>query len=162
MNLYVGIDPGLGGAIAVLTDEQYHVLDTPVSWVTVGKKQRRRYDVHRIWEVLQGLPVEGSAVAFAALEQGIAFPGQHCVATFSTGKGEGLWEGLLVARGFRLQVVPPNVWKATMLKGTSRDKSAARLVAQRLFPLADLAQRKDEGRAEALLLAQYAKQWNHF
>jgi crossover junction endodeoxyribonuclease RuvC len=49
--------------------------------------------------------------------------------------------------------VRPVVWKKTFSLG--KDKEASRLRAMQLFPGADLRQKKNHGRAEALLLALY-------
>lgn len=49
--------------------------------------------------------------------------------------------------------VRPTVWKRAL--GLGKDKEASRLKAMQLFPSADLRRKKDQGRAEALLLAVY-------
>jgi crossover junction endodeoxyribonuclease RuvC len=52
-----------------------------------------------------------------------------------------------------LEFVTPAVWKRSY--GLSRDKHASLFKARLMFPAADLHLAKHDGRAEALLIAQY-------
>ncbi len=75
---------------------------------------------------------------------------------FTIGVGFGAWLGLLGALEIPYTRVRPARWKHALgLRG--KDKEAARLRAQQLFPSADLQLKKHHGRAEALLLASYGR-----
>ena len=77
---------------------------------------------------------------------------------FRFGQQVGAIEMAAAAHGYVLRYVTPGVWKAYF--GLSADKGVARGYAMKRFPkLADqLARVKDDGRAEALLIALYGKE----
>lgn len=89
--------------------------------------------------------------ARVVLEERPAMPGQGTRSLFTVGVGFGVWPGVLAAWTVSHTRVRPAIWKRTLELG--KDKEAARLRAQQLFPGANLRRKKDHGRAEALLLA---------
>ena len=153
---YLGIDPGLSGAVALIhEDGSAAVMDAPTIWVTKGKGRRRQYILQELFRLL-GIFAEGGAVA--ALEEGIAMPRQSSTSTFSTGYGQGIYEMALVALRIPYERVRPQAWKKVMIAGAGvKDKKAAYLQAQRLFPDIELGSRSDHGRAEALLIAEFRR-----
>ena len=84
-------------------------------------------------------------------------PGQGVRSMFTVGVGFGVWLGLLGALEIPYTRVQPAVWKRKLALQNS-DKETARLLAQQLFPAADLRLKKHHDRAEALLLALYGQQ----
>ena len=91
----------------------------------------------------------------AVLEQVSAMPGQSAPATFRFGQGYGAIEMALAAHQIPVKYVTPSVWKKHFK--LSKDKGASRGLATRHFPQhADaFARVKDDGRAEAALIALY-------
>ena len=77
---------------------------------------------------------------------------------FRFGQQVGAIEMAVAASGHQLRYVTPAVWKSYF--GLSADKGVARGYAMKRFPaLADqLTRVKDDGRAEALLIALYGKE----
>src|SRR3990172_8095817 len=128
MTRVVGIDPGLGGAVAVLPDAL--VFDTPVGVIGRGKSNKRDYIEAAMADLLRPYADGGAIVV---IEQQQAFPGQGRSSTFSTGKGYGTWLGILAGLQLPYEIVHPSVWKRAMMGGAS-GKDAARLRAIRLFP----------------------------
>jgi crossover junction endodeoxyribonuclease RuvC len=99
------------------------------------------------------------------LEEVHAMPGQGVTSMFSMGKGSGLWEGIITALGMPLVRIPPQRWKKEMLAdGRGKDKQASIVRALELFPEAasHMARKKDEGRAEAILIAEYLRRTNDY
>ena len=159
--LVLGIDPGLGGACAVLRDGRpEEVFDTPTLEVVRNRGRRREYHlsalVSEIARRIGDVPYAAGSVA-AFLESVNAFPRQGVASMFSLGRGLGIWEGALAALRIPYTKVLPQAWKRVMLAGMGRGKEASRLRAQQLFPSAELHLKKHEGRAEALLLARYGR-----
>lgn len=148
---FIGIDPGLGGAVAFLDGDELEVYDTPVA---VVKGTRREYLVGSMASLL-ATRTGGKA----ALEAGIPMPRQATNTTYLMGRGGGLWEGLLAASGMTYDLVPPQRWKKAMGIPPRSDKGASRVLASRLFPACAhlFARVRDDGRAEAALLAMYRK-----
>ena len=162
--VYIGIDPGLDGAIAAITSHQKGlvIIDTPT--VKVGKK--REMDAKQAASILKSLRVpKGNkdwSVAkqpqvICALEKVHSMPKQGVASTFTFGKGYGIWLGLLTAFQIPPELVTPQAWKKLMLSGGSKEKGASILRVQQLFPGADVHLKKHDGRADALLLAEYIR-----
>jgi crossover junction endodeoxyribonuclease RuvC len=78
------------------------------------------------------------------------------LANYSLGHSSGIIMGVLSALGFSYELVRPQEWKKEfgLLK---MQKDASRTVAQNLFPSVNLSLKKDEGRAEALLIAEWGR-----
>jgi hypothetical protein len=150
--MFLGIDPGLSGAVAVLDDDGALVCvhDTPILTLKVARGIRHEYDVPGLVSLLA--PYRGSQ-AHVILEKSQPMPGQGTRSMFTIGYGYGLWLGILGALRIPYTPVRPAVWKKAFSPGT--DKEASRHRAMQLFPSADLRRKKDHGRAEALLLAWY-------
>lgn len=151
--IYIGIDPGLFGAVAILDTPPgtpLDVRDTPTVTLQMSRGTRREYDVSGMAAILA--PFMRLHV-HVILEESQAMPGQGVRSTFTTGLGFGLWLGVLAALTLPYTRVRPAIWKRALSLG--KDKERARLRAMQLFPTADLRRKKDHGRAEALLLAWY-------
>ncbi len=148
---HLGIDPGLHGALALLrarpddASPAYEVTDMPVL--------DHQVDGHALTDLLYDTPID----THIWVEYSQAFPRQGLSSTFTTGVGYGIILGVLASLGLRYTTVRPAAWKRHLgLAG--KDKEASRARAKQLFPAAPLHRKKDEGRAEALLLAWYGQQ----
>lgn len=149
--IYIGIDPGVGGAVAFLKGAAASVYDTPVT--SAGK---REYLVGGMRDLFAMVDADDACVV---IEQVHAMPRNGSIGSFRLGHGLGLWEGILAALGIRYEFVTPQRWKRDLGIPAGADKSASLAAAQRLFPdaRAQLARKKDDGRAEALLLAEWRR-----
>jgi crossover junction endodeoxyribonuclease RuvC len=80
--------------------------------------------------------------------------------SFSFGLSYGLVRGVLAAMQVPVSLVTPNEWKRSFRLGP--DKNEARLIAARLFPAnaSYFTRVRDDGRAEAALLALFGAQQN--
>lgn len=154
--IYIGIDPGLSGAVGVLIpNEGVMVYDTPTA-VVEGEKTKRRYLFGSMAALLR--PYIGKDV-LAVLENVHSMPKQGVASSFCFGEGKGVWEGILAAFEIPTELVSPQRWKKEIMADQGKEKSAARFKAMALFPsLADqLKLVKHDGRAEALLMAVYGQ-----
>lgn len=147
MTTIVGIDPGQTGAVAAITHDGQllWVEDMPdgLSGVAVGA-----------WlaELLR------HEATLAVVEQVGAMPGNGSVSMFKFGTSYGSILGALGALAVPTILVRPAVWKRRL--GLTSDKNASRQRATERWPeMADLFRRvKDDGRAEAALIALYGKE----
>lgn len=142
MKTYIGIDPGAKGALALLRDGETEVVS---------------YDPERYIAALGRLK---SAESVACVEKVGAMPGQGVTSMFSFGKNAGFIEGILQTYGIPYQLVPPQTWKKEFQLHKSKQDSVS--VCKRLFPNANLfptekCRKENDGMAEALLLALYAR-----
>ena len=164
MKIYIGIDPGASGAIAIIAGEDKWVYDFDDSFGFGVLKDAKKADCK------------------AVIEKVSAMPGQGVSSMFSMGENLGRWVGRLEALEIPFDYVTPQRWKKAMFdtlpapvpakKDESRAEKQKRLNerskllkelsrerAMRLFPdmAGHLSRKKDHNRAEALLLAAYAQ-----
>lgn len=158
MSAIIGMDPGMSGAIAILSDtgDLISVTDMPVFAVVkrVGGKDRTKnhINVHDLGNILGPYQVSG---ATAVIEHVGPMPRDGAMQAFQFGFGAGALHGACGAMGFGIETVTPQKWKKHF--GLTADKGGSRQLATRRFPAhADLFKRvKDDGRAEAVLVALY-------
>jgi crossover junction endodeoxyribonuclease RuvC len=161
----MGIDPGMTGAIAVLGGGRREVWDMPVGDVTVGKTTRKRISPELLGFMLRNMmPVD-----LCVIEEVTSMPKQGLSSTFIFGQAHGLVLGAVAATGTRIIRVRPQEWQTKLkAKGDPRlralewqtklkAKGDPRLRALQFYPAFadDLKRKKDEGRADAILLARY-------
>lgn len=144
----LGVDPGLRGALALIDDELglTVVQDMPVV--------KLRGSTVMAEGVLREL-IRDLDPTHAYVERVHSMPKQGVVSAFTFGMGYGLIRGVLTGLGVATTLVTPNEWKRALRVGA--DKREARVIAGRLFPMnaRDFARVRDDGRAEAVLLAFY-------
>lgn len=151
----LGVDPGATGALAMLDTDlaALVVCDMPSTIVKVGKSHRRQISEFWLADILRVYAPDE-----AWIERVHALPRQGVTSSFSFGLSYGLARGVLAALGVRVTLVTPNEWKRSFRLGA--DKNEARLIAARLFPAnaAFFTRARDDGRAEAALLALFGAQ----
>lgn len=151
MTLILGIDPGITGAIAWLRDGTLdRVEDMPVAEIKVGKGFRKRL-VPALLATMLDLP----NISHVFLEEVASRPGEGAVGAFSFGCGFGMIQGVLATLCLPYTLVRPQAWKTAMR--VPADKGSAIARACREFPAmaSKFARVKDDGRAEASLIALY-------
>lgn len=152
MITWLGVDPGLGGALAFFSPESLGLTltDTPVEWATVNGKRRRQLNKLYLHYYIREWDVTG-----AVLENVHSMPNQGVASSFSFGGVFHATEQCLICNGIEPQLVTPQKWKKFF--GLSANKDEARALAMKKFPkYAHMFERKkDDGRAEAALLALY-------
>ncbi len=156
--LYVAIDPGLSGAVAAITAESSLVSlqDTPTLIVRKGKKNRNTYVESAMAALLIALTPSDKNI-LVTIESVHSMPAQGVVSVGTFMMGFGIWLGICAALRLPIQRVEPAVWKRAMGLAAGSDKNASIILASRLFPSASLERKKDHGRAESLLLAEFAR-----
>tara|TARA_R110001606_G_scaffold381058_1_gene541972 strand:+ start:295 stop:729 length:435 start_codon:yes stop_codon:yes gene_type:complete len=140
-----GIDPGARGAIALLYPRgDAEVIDMPM----LGKEVNGS-EVSRIFEEFRPRHIW--------LEQVTAF-GMGRTSAYNFGAGVGTLKGVFQAMKIPFTLITPQRWKKSY--GLSKEKDHSRLLVTRMFPdLADqFVRKKDDGRAEALLIAKYGSE----
>lgn len=159
MPYIIGIDPGLTGAIAILTPTGTFVAvrDMPIKVSGSGKaKVKNEVDAEMLTELLLHCVAPDGSMRESTLylEQVASFRDQGVAGVFSFGHSYGIVKGVAAALGLPLVLIRPAVWKKEfgLLK---QKKDAARTYAIQLYPLAPLERKKDCGRADAILIARY-------
>jgi crossover junction endodeoxyribonuclease RuvC len=160
----IGIDPGIHGAVALVADDAAYVVDTPTLERKVGRKIRRRVNVIELADALTTFALPGTV---AYVERAQASPRMGVSSSFAYGEAFGMVVGVLAHLHIETRFVSPSVWKREMGlvkpgarelgRDEEREKGSALELARKLYPqLADkLARAKDDGRADALLIAHW-------
>lgn len=149
-NFVLGIDPGFTGAL-VLYDPSRKQLQA-VKDMPVRKLNQAKIEIDG-FSLAQWLGLHAIDIRFAIIEKVHSMPGQSAPATFRFGEGYGMILGILNAFCIPTHKADPAAWKLGM--NLSKDKNLSRAKATDLFPLSHLcfAKAKDDGKAEAALLA---------
>ena len=159
-NYYVGIDPGLSGALAVLDHDGnlMAVFETPTTVVKSGKKNRTEYIVSGMVNIINQVTFQGTVFG---IERQQAMPGQGVSSMMKIGYGYGLWIGLIAMTGQPYHIITPQAWKKEMMVGMGKEKAASCVKAQQLFPHGNFFTQRGraiDGNADATLIALYLKQ----
>lgn len=161
---FVGIDPGLNGAICVIDDSlRIKCLeDCPLLEIKTGKKKivnlkrveevRYRvdsYSIGRIFDKYKGRDL------YCLIEHAQSMPGQGIASAFNYGEGYGRYLGVLDDGKIPYREIKPNVWKRHFKLNYDKDLSIEK--ALQVIPKSEkyINLKKHDGRAEALLLAVY-------
>ena len=152
MSRFLGVDPGLEGALALwdTTTDTLIVQDMPIVTYQMGRSRRRELNEC----VLAGF-VREMRPDYAWVEKVHSMPKQGVASSFNFGVGFGVVRGVLGALDVRVAFVTAQEWKRFFRLGA--DKQQSRLAAARLFPDHSklFARQRDDGRAEASLLARF-------
>ena len=150
MSVIIGCDPGKSGAIAALGYDGAlrGVDDMPV----VGPIISPVLLDEAVHNYLDPLSLRRGA---AVIEDVHAMPKQGVSSVFSFGRSLGVAEGVLAGNGLAVHYVAPTKWKKAL--GLTQDKGASRRRAIELWPERAqwFARVKDDGRAEAALIAYW-------
>ena len=142
----LGIDCGYRhGGVALVGDEWAEVHDLPVY-------SEGGVDVVALMDIITSADVE-----HIYIERQQAMPKQGVSSTFKIGFSFVQIVTMAAVSRTPFTIVSPSIWKKFL--GLQRDKESARGLAQQWFPelASSLTKKKDEHRAEALLLAEYGR-----
>lgn len=156
MMTVLGIDPGVSGAVARVSDDGARV------WSPEVYKEGSRTRISPLW--VRSVLLTSPQPTLVVMERQSTRPGEAGVASFSAGWNAAVYHSVAQILGLRFEWVAPPTWKARFsllapgLTPAER-KSAALQRARELWPdLADDLKRvSDHGRADALLIAEWAR-----
>lgn len=154
--VYLGVDPGYGGALAfyVPARDELAIYDMPLFKLTKSNGGSKTVlDLIQLAQIVDENAKDRRVIAY--VETVGARPGMGGSSAFNFGFGAGVIHGICAAHFLRIEGALPQVWKRKL--GVPADKDGARAAASRYFP--QHAHRwplkKHDGRAEAALIALY-------
>lgn len=156
--VFIGVDPGFSGAVAVIEgrngEATFQIHDAPILDVA----GRRQMNLTGMIDILGQWRDRPNGVR-VFIEKVHSMPGSSARSMFVFGQGYGEWRGVAATFGYAIEAVEPARWKGRMMDGMGKDKDAARFRAALLFPAlaANFSRKQDDGRAEALLIAEYGR-----
>lgn len=154
--IVAGIDPGKTGALSILyPNNTVLCVDVPMQLVK-GKTKPAWSEWSVRWR--NAFAFEGPDMI--VIEDIAARPGQGVTSMFSFGRTLGFAHGIASVGSIPIHFVTPAVWKGK-LGLLNSNKGASREKARTLFPASAHAfeRVKDDGRAEAALLAYYGRKY---
>lgn len=156
---YLGVDPGLSGALAFFDPDSNDLIvhDMPCHEIIRNSKTKRQLDLYQLGMLVDSMATKTIA---AHIEQVSSLPGQGVSSVFSFGFSAGAIQAVVAANLIPMTLTPPATWKRQM--GLSASKDASRLRASQLMPKHAhyWARAKDDGRAESALLAYLMSKQN--
>lgn len=179
---FVGIDPGVHGAVAVirrdrrvLLCEDFPINETPKAVRYVKRKDKktgqkksvkiqgykREFDFGKLASLFDRI-VQLPGKKLGMIETVTAMPRDSTTAAFTFGGSLWALQMALADRGISYEMVKPKDWQSVMLRGVAhKDPKALRKVylekARKMFPEVDLSRVKDAEQAAALLLAEFCR-----
>lgn len=145
--MIIGIDCGYRtGGVGIIGEDYAEVHDLPTY-------SEGGVDVLALMDIITSV----DKVDHIYIERQQAMPKQGVVSTFKLGYGFGQIVSTCSLSRSPFTLVTPNNWKRAM--NLPKDKDAARRMAQQWFPdlAGQLKRKKDEHRAEALLIAAFGR-----
>lgn len=148
---FIGIDPGKKGAYCIINNDNNTntIIACPFDEETFIKDMA---SVCGFYDINDNV--------FCVLEHVGAMPGQGTVSMFSFGENFGFIQGVLKTMDIPYELVRPQKWKKEY--GITSDKNTSIEVCKRLFPNVSLkrtekCKKDDDGLAESILIAEYAR-----
>ena len=146
----IGIDPGLSGGIA---------------WITDGKPcvEKMPDTLKDLWELMHDITTGGTPAqrlnkyvhGFKAYIEAVhSSPQMGVKSAFTFGQGLGRLEMALTAAGISFERVRPQEWQKAMKCMSGGNKNVTKAKAQELFPSLKIT----HATADALLIAEYGRQ----
>ena len=149
MPVWIGIDPGLrSGAIAAIDHNGGFV------WAEDIKADGDKIDAKALKEQIYRMTIPGDFYSICIEHVGVR-PGQGISSSGKFMRAFGAIEAVAQLCSDRVEMVLPQAWKKVMNVNAEKEKSLA--LARTLIPDAMLKLKKHHGRAEALLIAEYAR-----
>ena len=174
MKVYIGIDPGLDGGIAILPS----IMDTSKkhTWVTptILNKGKRIYDYKAVYDIINMFMYEANWKGMILIEdtpfvpikgvKGVQF---SLTAIRSLSEFVGMVKGLCIAEDWSYDTISAKTWQKDLFAHKSGDTKLLSIqfcesVYPQLKPFtkSDRATKPHHGMCDALCIAHYAK--NHY
>ena len=163
----LGVDPGLDGALAlVVFDTTTHrvvstdILDMPTHTVAMARATHKRRTI-ALAALVDAIRVLAPDAAY--VERVGPGPRNGAVQSFAFGYAFGALLGILASASVPVKLILPQVWRPRVGLNVGQGKAASIKRAIELHPLqaGQFTRQKDDGRAEAVLIARAAYAIHH-
>ncbi len=152
----LGIDPGLSGALALLSsDGELHVWDVPTFEVVRNRRRKREIDHAGLRDIILKASSIAVKIDAAYVEKVGAMPKQGVTSMFTFGTTVGALLQVVASHFIPMVHVTPQKWKVYFKLRKGKDGS--RMKASELMPrFSDQwPLKKHNGRSDAVLIATY-------
>ena len=152
--IIIGIDPGVSGAICILTDGKItEIYEMPT--MIDGKKNKKQVNGAEITNIINKELVNEKDVN-VVIEHVSAMPGQGVTSMFNFGQSFGVLKGICAALKLPVHFIRPVKWKKHFnLINTEKDASRTKVIEVFPYISSKLSKKKDANKADAILIARF-------
>ena len=152
--IIIGIDPGVSGAICILTDGKItEIYEMPT--MIDGKKNKKQVNGAEITNIINKELVNEKDIN-VVIEHVSAMPGQGATSMFNFGQSFGVLKGICAALKLSVHFIRPVKWKKYFnLINTEKDASRTKVIEVFPYISSKISKKKDANKADAILIARF-------
>ena len=152
--IIIGIDPGVSGAICILTEGKItEIYEMPT--MIDGKKNKKQVNGAEITNIINKELVNEKDIN-VVIEHVSAMPGQGVTSMFNFGQSFGVLKGICAALKLPVHFIRPVKWKKHFnLINTEKDASRTKVIEVFPYISSKISKKKDANKADAILIASY-------
>ena len=152
--IIIGIDPGVSGAICILTDGKItEIYEMPT--MIDGKKNKKQVNGAEITNIINKELVNEKDIN-VVIEHVSAMPGQGVTSMFNFGQSFGVLKGICAALKLPVHFIRHVKWKKHFnLINTEKDASRTKVIEVFPYISSKISKKKDANKADAILIARF-------
>jgi len=152
--IIIGIDPGVSGAICILTNGKItEIYEMPT--MIDGKKNKKQVNGAEVTNIINKELVNEKDIN-VVIEHVSAMPGQGVTSMFNFGQSFGVLKGICAALKLPVHFIRPVKWKKHFnLINTEKDASRTKVIEVFPYISSKISKKKDANKADAILIASY-------
>ena len=152
--IIIGIDPGVSGAICILTDGKItEIYEMPT--MIDGKKNKKQVNGAEVTNIINKELVNEKDIN-VVIEHVSAMPGQGVTSMFNFGQSFGVLKGICAALKLPVHFIRPVKWKKHFnLIKTEKDASRTKVIEVFPYISSKISKKKDANKADAILIARF-------
>ena len=152
--IIIGIDPGVSGAICILTDGKItEIYEMPT--MIDGKKNKKQVNGAEVTNIINKELVNEKDIN-VVIEHVSAMPGQGVTSMFNFGQSFGVLKGICAALKLSVHFIRPVKWKKHFnLINTEKDASRTKVIEVFPYISSKISKKKDANKADAILIARF-------
>ena len=152
--IIIGIDPGVSGAICILTDGMItEIYEMPT--MIDGKKNKKQVNGAEVTNIINKELVNEKDIN-VVIEHVSAMPGQGVTSMFNFGQSFGVLKGICAALKLPVHFIRPVKWKKHFnLINTEKDASRTKVIEVFPYISSKISKKKDANKADAILIARF-------
>ena len=152
--IIIGIDPGVSGAICILTNGKItEIYEMPT--MIDGKKNKKQVNGAEVTNIINK-EIINEKDAKVVIEHVSAMPGQGVTSMFNFGQSFGVLKGICAALKLPVHFIRPVKWKKHFnLINTEKDASRTKVIERFPYISSKISKKKDANKADAILIARF-------
>ena len=152
--IIIGIDPGVSGAICILTEGKItEIYEMPT--MIDGKKNKKQVNGAEITNIINKELVNEKDIN-VVIEHVSAMPGQGVTSMFNFGQSFGVLKGICAALKLPVHFIRPVKWKKHFnLINTEKDASRTKVIDVFHYISSKISKKKDANKVDAILIARF-------